>query len=192
LPPQQQPADLSLPSPTRGDLSISLVKPEYKREAVLQQPPALERLQSPAGLPLSGANLLSRKLDMMDKLLKAVAASASLSLPPKQEPDQPPSASPPPYRDPEEGLDYGVEQAGGRREPEEEGRRAQRRERNKQAAARCRKRRMDLTETLQGEVEQWEERVRGQKEELLGLEAQKKGLEAVLRRHQGPCKVAKD
>ena len=111
MPPQQQPADLSLPSPTRGDLSISLVKPEYK-----QQPPALERTQPPACLPLSGANLLSRKLDMMDKLLKAVAASASMSLPPKQEPDQPPS--PPPYRDPEEGRPaprpLGVVPGGGR------------------------------------------------------------------------------
>jgi len=75
--------------------------------------------------------------------------------------------------------------------PEEEDRRAMRRERNKQAAARCRKRRMDLTSTLQGEVDQWEEKVRGLKEELLQLEAQKKGLEAYLRSHKGPCKVAR-
>ena len=36
--------------------------------------------------------------------------------------------------------------------PEEEDRLRQRRERNKQAAARCRKRRVDQTENLQGEV----------------------------------------
>ena len=66
---------------------------------------------------------------------------------------------------------------------------------------------MDLTSTLQvnlsqclnyfnnnlnqGEVDQWEEKVRGLKEELLQLEAQKKGLEAYLRSHKGPCKVAR-
>ena len=44
---------------------------------------------------------------------------------------------------------------------------------------------------FQGEVEQWEDKVRALKDELLQLESQKKGLEAVLRRHQGPCKVAK-
>ena len=38
-------------------------------------------------------------------------------------------------------------------------------------------------------MDQWEEKVRGLKEELLQLEAQKKGLEGVLKRHQGPCKV---
>ena len=43
----------------------------------------------------------------------------------------------------------------------------------------------------QGEVDQWEEKVRGLKEELLQLEAQKKGLEAYLRSHKGPCKVAR-
>merc|ERR1719177_99735 len=40
--------------------------------------------------------------------------------------------------------------------PEEEERRRMRRERNKLAAARCRKRRVDQTETLQDEVNMWE------------------------------------
>ena len=44
---------------------------------------------------------------------------------------------------------------------------------------------------FQGEVDQWEDKVRSLKEELLQLESQKKGLEAVLRRHQGPCKIQK-
>jgi len=117
-----------------------------------------------------------------------VAASNPVLAVPKQEIKM--QYSPPPYN--EVGR-----RVGGRRPtdegfgPEEEGRKALRRERNKQAAARCRKRRMDLTQTLQGEVDQWEEKVRGLKEELLQLEAQKKGLEAVLKRHQGPCKVQK-
>jgi len=148
---------------------------------------------------LTEANLLSHKLDMMDKLLKAVAASQPTITVPKQEPKQElkqeprvSSYSPPPYKD------EGRRMLGGRRTteeetgaPDEEDKRAMRRERNKQAAARCRKRRMDLTSTLQGEVDQWEEKVRNLKEELIQLEAQKKGLEAVLRRHQGPCKVHK-
>lgn|ERR1719449_445286 len=153
-------------------------------------------VERPPGLALTGANLLSQKLDMMDKLLKAVAASASQAqvVTAKQEPVEPiMSKSPPAYE-----VSNVKRTGGGRRKteeeglgPEEEDRRAMRRERNKQAAARCRKRRMDLTSTLQGEVDQWEEKVRGLKEELLQLEAQKKGLEAYLRSHKGPCKVAR-
>lgn len=156
-------------------------------------------VERPPGLALTGANLLSQKLDMMDKLLKAVAASASQAqlVTAKQEPMEPiMSRSPPAYE--ESNVRRSGGGGGGRRKteedglgPEEEDRRAMRRERNKQAAARCRKRRMDLTSTLQGEVDQWEEKVRGLKEELLQLEAQKKGLEAYLRSHKGPCKVAR-
>ena len=149
---------------------------------------------------------------MMDKLLKAVAASASQAqVTAKQEPEEPLMPRSPPAYD-----EAKVKKGGGRRKTDEDGlgqeeeeRRAMRRERNKQAAARCRKRRMDLTSTLQvltglklclnlhrlhnfqGEVDQWEEKVRGLKEELLQLEAQKKGLEAYLRSHKGPCKVAR-
>lgn len=73
--------------------------------------------------------------------------------------------------------------------PEEELKRVQRRERNKQAAARCRKRRLDQTCTLQVEVDGWEEKRRILKEEIQQLETQKKGLEMVLGRHHGSCKV---
>lgn len=147
LPPQQQPADLSLPSPTRGDLSISLVKPQPA-----ERPPTLPTVERPPGLALTGANLLSHKLDMMDKLLKAVAASASQAqVTAKQEPEEPLMPRSPPAYD-----EAKVKKGGGRRKTDEEGlgqeeeeRRAMRRERNKQAAARCRKRRMDLTSTLQ-------------------------------------------
>ena len=113
-------------------------------------------VERPPGLALTGANLLSQKLDMMDKLLKAVAASASQAqvVTAKQEPVEPiMSRSPPAYEESNARRSGG---GGGRRKteedglgPEEEDRRAMRRERNKQAAARCRKRRMDLTSTLQ-------------------------------------------
>jgi len=157
-------------------------------------------VERPPGLALTGANLLSQKLDMMDKLLKAVAASASQAqvVTAKQEPVEPIMSRSPPAYEESNVRRSGGGGGGGRRKteedglgPEEEDRRAMRRERNKQAAARCRKRRMDLTSTLQGEVDQWEEKVRGLKEELLQLEAQKKGLEAYLRSHKGPCKVAR-
>ena len=114
-------------------------------------------VERPPGLALTGANLLSQKLDMMDKLLKAVAASASQAqvVTAKQEPVEPiMSRSPPAYE--ESNVRRSGGGGGGRRKteedglgPEEEDRRAMRRERNKQAAARCRKRRMDLTSTLQ-------------------------------------------
>jgi len=95
--------------------------------------------------------------------------------------------SPPPYRNrtSSQTQDEGPSGVG------EDGKKLLRRERNKQAAARCRKRRMDLTMTLQEEVSGWEEKVRGLKEELLDLEAEKKGLESVLSRHSGRCKVSK-
>ena len=114
--------------------------------------PMVER---PPGLALTGTNLLSQKLDMMDKLLKAVAASASQAqvVTAKQEPAEPIIAKSPPAYEVSNVKRTG---GGGRRKtdeerlgPEEEDRRAMRRERNKQAAARCRKRRMDLTSTLQ-------------------------------------------
>ena len=44
---------------------------------------------------------------------------------------------------------------------------------------------------LQGEVDQWEDKVKSLKEELSQLETQKKGLEAILRKHSGKCKVVK-
>ena len=116
-------------------------------------------VERPPGLALTGANLLSQKLDMMDKLLKAVAASASQAqvVTAKQEPVEPiMSRSPPAYEESNVRRSGGGGGGGGRRKteedglgPEEEDRRAMRRERNKQAAARCRKRRMDLTSTLQ-------------------------------------------
>merc|ERR1712029_1302905 len=65
----------------------------------------------------------------------------------------------------------------------EDDRKKQRRERNNQAAARCRKRRLDLTCALQGEVDQWEDKVKSQKEELSQLETEKRGLEAILKNH---------
>ena len=74
--------------------------------------------------------------------------------------------------------------------PETE-KRIMRRERNKQAAARCRKRRLDLTCSLQEEVETWEDSVRALKEELSDLETQKRALETILRRHSTSCKVVK-
>jgi len=73
----------------------------------------------------------------------------------------------------------------------EDDRKKQRRERNKQAAARCRKRRLDLTCALQGEVDQWEDKVKSQKEELSQLETEKRGLEAILKKHAGICKIVK-
>merc|ERR1712038_1422704 len=64
--------------------------------------------------------------------------------------------------------------------PEEEERRRMRRERNKLAAARCRKRRVDQTETLQEEVNLWE----GKKK---ALQEQKNQLAFILEAHKSVC-----
>jgi len=211
-----------------SDLSIS-VRPQLPAEPSEQaeRPPSLQLSQ----FNLNGVGLLSKKMEMMDKLLKAVASSpanqpSAIQPATKLNPvntnfalkvEQPPNnlqfpqlTNPPLYRqlsptpsqqssppNRSETPPKNGKKTGGRRPtvsectPEEETRKMMRRERNKQAAARCRKRRMDLTCSLQGEVDQWEDKVRSLKEELLQLESQKKGLEAVLRRHQGPCKIQK-
>merc|ERR1712203_1252012 len=70
--------------------------------------------------------------------------------------------------------------------PEEERRRV-RRERNKLAAARCRKRRVDQTETLQIEVNNWEEKKRMLQDEIHSLQAQKEELQFILEAHKSVC-----
>merc|ERR1719499_1630688 len=69
--------------------------------------------------------------------------------------------------------------------PEEEERRRIRRERNKLAAARCRKRRVDQTETLQMEVNNWEEKKRMLQDEIHSLQAQRRNCNSSLK----PIKV---
>jgi len=72
--------------------------------------------------------------------------------------------------------------------PEEEERRRVRRERNKLAAARCRKRRVDQTETLQIEVNNWEDKKRMLQDEIHSLQAQKEELQFILEAHKSVCK----
>jgi len=72
--------------------------------------------------------------------------------------------------------------------PEEEERRKVRRERNKMAAARCRKRRMDQTSTLQEEVDQWEDKKRVLQEEIHALQNQREELQFILDAHKNVCR----
>merc|ERR1712002_389632 len=67
-------------------------------------------------------------------------------------------------------------------------RRRVRRERNKLAAARCRKRRVDQTETLQIEVNNWEEKKRMLQDEIHSLQEQKEQLQFILEAHKSVCK----
>ena len=160
-------------------------------------------------------------MERLDSILKSVAtsstlvsvASASNYIVPKTEIVEEAKVRQPSGED----VEVRPRPSGGRRptlpgqhKPPEEDRKVQRRERNKQAAARCRKRRLDLTCSLQvifslnlliffssndyfvqDEVDQWEDKVKSLKEELSQLETQKKGLEAILRKHSGTCKIVK-
>jgi len=63
-----------------------------------------------------------------------------------------------------------------------------RRERNKAAAARCRKRRMDTISTLEEEVQQHEDKKRILEETIAELRAEKMQLEYILSQHQAECK----
>ncbi|KAH8362918.1 hypothetical protein KR084_002933 [Drosophila pseudotakahashii] len=71
--------------------------------------------------------------------------------------------------------------------PEEEQKRAVRRERNKQAAARCRKRRVDQTNELTEEVEQLEKRGDAMRKEIETLTNSKNHLEYLLAAHRPTC-----
>ncbi|XP_053133204.1 fos-related antigen 1 isoform X2 [Hemicordylus capensis] len=73
--------------------------------------------------------------------------------------------------------------------PEEEERRRLRRERNKLAAAKCRNRRKELTDTLQMETDQLETEQSGLRKEIAELQKQKERLELVLEAHRPICKV---
>nr|XP_020633292.1 fos-related antigen 1 [Pogona vitticeps] len=75
---------------------------------------------------------------------------------------------------------------------EEEERRRLRRERNKLAAAKCRNRRKELTDTLQAETDQLEAEQSGLRKEIEELQKQKERLELVLEAHRPACKVRKE
>ncbi|XP_069743821.1 fos-related antigen 2 isoform X2 [Narcine bancroftii] len=74
--------------------------------------------------------------------------------------------------------------------PEEEEKRRIRRERNKLAAAKCRNRRRELTERLQGETEELEEQKSGLQKEIAVLQKEKEKLEFMLVAHKPICKMA--
>ncbi|CAG09792.1 unnamed protein product [Tetraodon nigroviridis] len=73
--------------------------------------------------------------------------------------------------------------------PEELERRRVRRERNKMAAAKCRNRRRELTETLQNETDQLEDEKSRLQKEIEVLQKEKDKLELVLEAHRPICKI---
>ncbi|XP_063039500.1 fos-related antigen 2 isoform X2 [Engraulis encrasicolus] len=76
--------------------------------------------------------------------------------------------------------------------PEEEEKRRVRRERNKLAAAKCRNRRRELTEMLQGETEKLEEEKADLQKEIEVLQKEKDKLEFMLVAHNPVCKLPDD
>ncbi|XP_032384145.1 fos-related antigen 1a [Etheostoma spectabile] len=73
---------------------------------------------------------------------------------------------------------------------EEMERRRVRRERNKLAAAKCRNRRRELTDTLQNETDQLEDEKSSLQKEIAELQKEKDKLELVLEAHRPICKIA--
>jgi hypothetical protein len=74
--------------------------------------------------------------------------------------------------------------------PEEEEKRMMRRERNKVAAAKCRQRRVDLTNRLLNETEGLEEEQAHLEDEIQKLQSEKEQLEFLLEAHRPLCKVS--
>jgi len=72
-------------------------------------------------------------------------------------------------------------------DPQEQERIRIRRLRNKEAAARCRQRRLDLITKLSDEVEGWEDQKKRLEDEIQSLRAQKEELEFILQTHQQNC-----
>lgn len=75
--------------------------------------------------------------------------------------------------------------------PEERDKRRIRRERNKLAAAKCRQRRVDHTNSLIGETEDWEEKNATLEQEISKLHQQKEQLEFILEAHKAMCRQNK-
>lgn len=73
--------------------------------------------------------------------------------------------------------------------PEEEERRKIRRERNKMAAARCRKRRLDHTNELQEETDRLEEKKQSLQEEIRKLNNERERLHTTLQNHLVSCRL---
>ncbi|KAM5129178.1 protein c-Fos [Mantella aurantiaca] len=76
--------------------------------------------------------------------------------------------------------------------PEEEEKRRVRRERNKMAAAKCRNRRRELTDTLQGETDDLEDEKSVLQAEIAALLKEKEKLEFILAAHKPACKIPHD
>ncbi|NXE48124.1 FOS protein, partial [Casuarius casuarius] len=76
--------------------------------------------------------------------------------------------------------------------PEEEEKRRIRRERNKMAAAKCRNRRRELTDTLQAETDQLEEEKSALQAEIANLLKEKEKLEFILAAHRPACKMPEE
>ncbi|XP_077319765.1 protein c-Fos [Lithobates pipiens] len=76
--------------------------------------------------------------------------------------------------------------------PEEEEKRKVRRERNKMAAAKCRNRRRELTDTLQAETDELEDEKSILQAEIAALLKEKEKLEFILAAHKPACKIPHD
>nr|XP_013999140.1 unnamed protein product [Salmo salar] len=123
-----------------------------------------------------------------------ISASASLSSPSSPSSSAKPTSA--------HGATQSSSRAGGSKEQstskkgknqatsEEDERRKIRRERNKVAAAKCRNRRRELTDTLQAETDQLEEDKEALQTEIANLLKEKESLEQILSAHQPACKLA--
>ncbi|XP_067274193.1 v-fos FBJ murine osteosarcoma viral oncogene homolog Ab [Pseudorasbora parva] len=76
--------------------------------------------------------------------------------------------------------------------PEEEEKKKIRRERNKMAAAKCRNRRRELTDTLQAETDQLEDEKSVLQNDIANLLKEKERLEFILAAHKPICKIPGD
>ncbi|KAJ8269948.1 hypothetical protein GJAV_G00108580 [Gymnothorax javanicus] len=76
--------------------------------------------------------------------------------------------------------------------PEEEERKKIRRERNKIAAAKCRNRRKELTDTLQAETDKLEEEKAALQADIASLLKEKEKLELILATHKPACRMVDD
>ncbi|KAM6961018.1 protein c-Fos-like [Aplochiton taeniatus] len=76
--------------------------------------------------------------------------------------------------------------------PEEEEKKRVRRERNKMAAAKCRNRRRELTDTLQVETDQLEEEKAALQAEIASLLKEKERLQFVLTSHKPTCQLVEE
>lgn len=183
-----------LPGPHSNDKPlVALPSSAIPQPAVLVELPSVTAPPPPVRLPTEPVPLIAPPVvsNPVQDLPTEPLPLSSVNIPTVTVPHPPPMSS-----EDKKKKRTGQTISNGGRKPtitpdmpvDEQRKRLLRRERNKEAAARCRKRRLDQTVMLQDEVDMWEAKKMEMEEDIRKLEKQKRELESALKSHRSECK----